>query len=377
MSQLENKKKLKFIAVLSLLLCVAWLFKNGFLDIFKSPATSLVPAAVTPVENVATEKSPPAVENKAPEKIKEPVADLVEFRLDVSFRRSGELIWKPVSETFPLFQYDAIQTHKDARAKVIFKTGSELEISQNTLIIIDPHSATNAAKTIDRAVMRSGKVQGKTKGQLWILTSAAVIKINQGKNKKEAVATVQMKEGEKIKIELKQGEGSLILPLKNNDAAEQVKEITLEKNKMITVDSPPLSDTAKEKLGEDESATNWYETAKVIKEAFVATKSKDPASAKKNETPDEAIKAPDKFFIIDQPAARVETTLSEISIQGRTNIKNSQILLNGQSYPVPENGEFTILVSLKLGLNIFVLQLTSSDGKSLFQRIIVKRVVGS
>lgn len=70
-----------------------------------------------------------------------------------------------------------------------------------------------------------------------------MIRINQGKNKKEAVATIQVNEGEKIKIELTQGEGSLLLPVKKEDAGDHVKEITLEKNKTITVDAPPISES--------------------------------------------------------------------------------------------------------------------------------------
>lgn len=327
-----------------------------------------------PVQKVESSVST-TVTSEPAVKSKQVIASLADFHPDVSYRRDSELAWNKVSEKILLYQYDAINTHKEASAKVVFNTGSELEISQNTLIIIDP-SALSKKTDVDRAVMRSGRVHGKTQGQLWILTSAAVIKIQPEKNKKEADVVVQVTEGKKTQIELKQGEGILVVPVsfqKQNEVL-QVKEVILVPNKKMSLESPQVE----ENFGVTENKTNWLDTAQVIEE-----KSARPLiAAKPAIEPSKMAPAPEvqpekekPYFLIDSPEARSETDKTDIVIEGHTNIKDSQLLVNGQSTALDKAGHFSAKVVVNPGLNIYVVQLTGADGKSLFQKIIVKGVV--
>jgi len=288
----------------------------------------------------------------------DPIASLAQLRPEVSYRRSGQLIWSEASSQQSLFQYDAIHTHQDADAKIVFTTGSELEIQQNTFIIIDPKSIKQN-KEVDRAVMRSGQVHGKTKGQLWIMTSAAVIKLRGGKKNKEAAAIIKVTEGQKMQIQMQEGEASLLVPtskqslMNASEQAPQIKEISLKSHQTISIAAPQLA----ESFGTDQENINWLEGSKVIQEA--------PQKI------EESVVQP-PYLTIDQPAARSETAQPEIEIVGKTNVPGAQLIISGKSYAVDSLGRFQARISVKTGLNLFVIQVIGSDGKSLFQKIIVK-----
>ena len=69
MSQQENKKKLKFILSLSLILSLAWLYKNGYFAASHLPAR---PSESGAVKNNETAKLDSVVDIKKIEKIKSP-----------------------------------------------------------------------------------------------------------------------------------------------------------------------------------------------------------------------------------------------------------------------------------------------------------------
>lgn len=190
------------------------------------------------------------------------------FIPNVVCRRSQQLEWNEVVPGLPLYAYDAVQTHSGATAKLELINQSEIEMESESLVILDPSALSNAAHR-DRAVVRSGVVQGTTRNELWILTSAALVKMKAKKGGR-ARGVVAVAEGKKLNIELKEGTA---IVLQKKPGAPSYEVADLAPDKPMILDAP----VGKETIGS--GTADWAPELASIEpgEALPPVKSPSPA----------------------------------------------------------------------------------------------------
>lgn len=196
---------------------------------------------------------------------KSQIATVKEFTSPVRFRRSEELVWSEVKGEIPLYQYDAIQTHSKASARLALKNRSEIELGPDSLVILDP-SALDLGAGRDRAVLRGGTIKGSTKNELWILTSAALIQMKPKSKNKLAKAVVSIQMGKKLQIQLKEGTGKVFhrqsegMVVEGEGGSKNVRNLTgyrqmnLRPGVPVELPAPVLP----ESLGQDGTETALY-----------------------------------------------------------------------------------------------------------------------
>ena len=114
-----------------------------------------------------------------------------------------------------LFPFDAIRTYGGACARIELGNGSQLYAAEQ-LIVLNPDLLEGTHRR-QRAIVRAGQVSGETNGEMWILTSAAILKLIAKKNGENAKVTLTVNEGKDVKIELHNGEGEFLRVKKEND----------------------------------------------------------------------------------------------------------------------------------------------------------------
>jgi TonB family protein len=176
-----------------------------------------------------------------------------EFNPPVTFRRSQELVWSDASKGVPLFAFDAVQTQKNAQARITLFHQSELELGAESLVILDP-SALGLGSQGDHTVLREGELKGETERELWILTSAALIQMSPKVKGHVARAVVSLHEGQKLNVQLTEGTGRVFRHKASNkpsDLSPNYEEIVLEPGHPIVLDAPVPSKSFGEKT------TDW------------------------------------------------------------------------------------------------------------------------
>jgi TonB family protein len=162
----------------------------------------------------------------------------------VTFRRSQELVWTDATKGLPLFAFDAVQTQKKAKADITLYHQSEIALGPESLIIIDPSSFGRPAH--DSTVLRGGDFKGETQGELWILTSAALIQMKAKGKGRPARAVVSVHEGQKLNVQLTEGTGRVF---RHTSQSAKYEEIVLEPGRPVVLDAP----VATQPLGEKKS----------------------------------------------------------------------------------------------------------------------------
>src|SRR3972149_3025972 len=66
---------------------------------------------------------------------------------------------------------------------------------------------------------------------------------------------------------------------------------------------------------------------------------------------------------ITEPKEGVETESEEVTIKGKTDNKNDEVLINGQSAEVSNDGSFQAKVSLTEGDNMILIETITKSGK--------------
>ncbi len=320
-----------------------------------SPSPSPALAPTKPIE--VTTSNPPSTAEVAPTVI----ANLAKFKNLVSFRRAQDLAWNDVKGLVPFYRQDAIHTLADSEALISYASGSEISMKENTYLIIDEPSKNDGGPRIDRAVMRDGKLEGETSGEMWILTSAALVKLKAKEKIHTAKIKIQIKEKATLDLQLKSGDGEVLIAQADkgqaSKAPQEARSIHLKENKSVSIS---LKETTSETFGYKTESTDWLETVKVIKEALQNSPQPPPKEEVKKET------AP--FLQIESPANKAHTNEASIIFSGNAGPTGAQLKINGKSCSINATSHFSCEASLDLGLNLFVLQLTSPEGKTIFQK---------
>lgn len=340
----------------------------------KSPPPVVAPTATPTALSTAT-PSPTATATVMPPAL----ANLVTYKKQVSYRRAQELGWNDIQAELPFYRQDAVHTLSESQALIRYVSGSEVAMKENTYLIIDEASKDNP--TVDRAVMRAGKVEGETSGEMWILTSSALIKVRAAKKNQKAKVKIQIQEKKSLDVELKSGSGEVIVAQADKGhetkAADTARAVELKPNKNVSI---PLKQNASENFGYKTESTDWLETVKVIKEAIKTTPTPTVTPTVAQETPAPSpsvtptpVVEGEPGLNIESPAYKARVTEETVKLTGTAHPAGSTVTFNGSSCPVDQNLRFTCEVPLQMGWNFFIVQMTTPNGKSIFKKWILTR----
>jgi hypothetical protein len=296
-----------------------------------------------------TPKSVPAAPSPSPEAASLPaekkLARVSRFRPEVVARRHRELPWNAVAEGFSLFAYDAIQTRQAASASLDLVNGSKLDLSENALVILTP-------SLVDRAVVRRGNLTAETTGELWILTSAALLRLAPEKPGRKARAQVVLKEGSHLRVELAEGKGVL--------ERDKQPPIAVVAGNSSTVPAPEAEET----FGYG-SPASWESALSPVDQAHTtATQAAARAIA--------AI-APKGELTISYPEDYAQLDSDFVVLKGKVSGGKPTVLVNGKSARVEKSGTFELKVALHPGRNPLSVQEIQTDGTASFRFLTILR----
>lgn len=275
------------------------------------------------------------------------VAELASFIKRVTFRRRQSLTWDEAARLLPLFSLDAVRTHAAATAEIEFKNGSDIHMREHSLVIINL-----SARGPDRALVRTGRLDAKTKRQLWLLTSAALLTIKPKSSGAQAKATLELEEGKKLSLTLKEGWGAWFPSRTLGTVAVKDGKI-LNTGKTVSLAAP----AATERFGFDKEVA--WPTEPELEEASRELTSISPAVK------------PD--FQILSPADSSEVITKWVDVRGTVTTKDASLFVNGKQVKVNARMEFSTRVTLSLGVNPILVQLNPRQGAPISKRWMVTR----
>jgi len=327
-------------------------------------ATACTPKDESDEEDVPTVESPVANGTAEPD-YGEKIGFIERLVSRVTVRRKRELVWQEAPKDYPLFAFDAVHTDEQATARLSLNNGSQLDMMPSTLVILNP-SAFNSAEKKDRAIVRDGHLTGRTRGELWILTSAALLKLKPKSKTGMAQASITLAEGKKIQITLNDGQGELIRT-KEVRGKSVTERIALKANRLLSLPAPKLA----ENFGQEPAGREWQTGPAVVDTP--GEKTKPP---KRMPTPSRPVASMEKKPItltIHSPRGYSEVEAESVQVKGRLSGVPKWIRVNGESLQLDGKNEFSIKVPLKLGANPILVEFAAVDDEPAVQRLIVRR----
>lgn len=271
---------------------------------------------------------------------------------EVRYRRSAELEWNPGILSLELFSFDAVVTDRASSARIALEAGSEINMEEETLVILNP-AGSEVTRHGDRAVVRKGNLEGLTSSELWLITSAASLRLRPKGSARLARARVQVNEGKKVRVELTAGEGEAQFP----DARPAVK---LTEN--IPVDfAAPLPPVQFGFVPDVKLTGSRPSVAPIPKPPAPPAKTarrKVEGRRKPAATVPESPKLPPTGLEILSPANHAQVEVDEILLRGRVGSADAELVVNGRPTPVDKNGNFSVTIPLVFGGNQILLQVS-------------------
>lgn len=273
------------------------------------------------------------------------LAKLDSIQNRVEFRQRNESIWKPSVLGMSFERFDALQTQSQSAAKVMYQSGSKLDVRGNTLLIFD-HDPGKKKKKEDRVIVKSGELTGTTKTELWVFTNAGLVQIKPEAKNRVAKAQVTVindsksdKQGDQ-KIKVKVDAGTAEVLFKRKDTFEKV-------------------------LVAPQSDVEITSSAKLIdsNNTVVAAQLEEVSAASAN--PVKTVKAE---LSVDQPADGTVTTDTEVEVKGRLSAVGGKLLINGELTELKDDLSFAKKIKLQPGSNLIVFQVVRSDASVQFMR---------
>lgn len=259
----------------------------------------------------------------------------------VDFKSKSESIWQAVTVDMNFFKYDSLQTHQQSTALVRYQSRSEIEVKEKSLLVFDEDPGSKKRK-IDRVILKTGDLLGKTSTELWILTDAGLVQISAGKLKL-AKAQVQIK-NEKFKVKVDQGTALITVKTQNNE----IQKISVSQNNSIDLN---IKDQIQSLVSNGETTTNF--------ENIISLAAK--------------IEQPTEQTVTLENVNETEITKnSAYQLNGRLSAVGAKLLINGELVPTNPDLSFSKFINLTKGSNLIVLQLIRSDSTTQFIR---KKVV--
>lgn len=340
------------------------------------------PVAAAPSLSLLPTKSSPGGSEPLPLSVLLPesscLAHLQSLRSRVTFRRSTEPVWREAFVDLSLHEWDAIQTHEHASAELSLDRGAFLNLSENTLLVVTP-SISGKVEDADRAVLRKGFVRGKTAGEMWVLTSAALFHMRPSSRAEEAEVLLSVTEGEQLRVRMERGEGTLYVV----GEKKEPRRMRLNLREDVTLSAPLVSP----KFGFDSLITLWPEIGSTDATPISApplpkvAKTRSPAGiSHKGVATQVARAAVDASAELNRPSLFVsfppnysEVNSESIELRGHTSSAHARVLVNGRPASIKPNREFASRISLSVGANRISIQSILPGGDTSFKEWIVLR----
>lgn len=298
---------------------------------------------------------PPVVVVEPPKETKPTLAELKAFVSRVTYRREKEMNWQEAVLNIPFYRFDSVNTHEKSTAQIGFTNGSTVDMTENSLLIINPGAEVT---NWDRLLLRKGNLSAKTQKELWILTTAALVRMKPAREKTIARTKIAIEEGKKLQVVLEEGEGTMF-ETKSPGNLEDAKPSRLVVNKPVIMAAPVVANdfgTAEE--------VSWPTPEKV--DETERTIASVPPPAKPNLTP------PD--FTITSPSDYSEVSTSSVTLKGKVRGQGvTSLLVNGKTITLGPKQDFAAAVSLNKGANAILIQLNRTEGTPVFRRWTVIR----
>ena len=286
------------------------------------------------------------------------LAELKSLQAHVTVRREKEMSWQDALLNLPLFRFDAIRTDVKATATVGFVNGSIVNMTEDSLLIINPGTEITSW---DRLLLRKGNLSAQTQKELWILTAAALVRMKPKAWAGRAKMKLAVEEGKKMKVELEEGDG-LLLQTTDPGKLENAKPVKLVERKPVVIAAPAVGND----FGLNNDAVSWPTTEKVEEKARTIASLPPPSTTKP------VIPPPD--FVITSPADYSEVQSASVTLKGRVKGQGAtSLLVNGKSVALEAKQNFSISVPLNLGANAILIQLNRNEGTPVFRRWTVIR----
>lgn len=311
-----------------------------------SATTTTATEATTAVISATVEVTSEAAAVVAPKAAiieKDWLAKLLKQTNQVEYRQRNQNIWNQAEGELSFMKYDALQTKNSAMAEVVYRSGSTLDVRENTLIIFDEDPGKKK-KAEDRVIIKSGQLTGRTKTELWIFTDAGLVQIKAKKGQvivaKTAEAKVVVKNDRTVNIKVKAGTAEVIYKKDN-----EYTRLAVAENSDVSI-KPSTELTSGVQVNADK--VNELVTAQTNVAAVGQAE-----------------------LAIDFPADNALVQDSEIEVRGRLTGAGAKLLINGQLAEVSDASTFSKKINLQPGTNLIVFQLVRSDASVKF----VKRSV--
>lgn len=267
------------------------------------------------------------------------LAKLDSMQNRVEFRQRNESIWKPTEIGMIFARFDALQTQNQASAKVVYQSGSNLDVKDNTLLIFD-HDPGKKKKSEDRVIVKNGELIGSTKTELWVFTNAGLVQIKPEAKTKIAKAKVSIQSDEKIQVKVDTGTADVVFKPKDNAPFEKIH--VAPKSDVEITSAVKLVDT-----------TNSVSAVKLEEIAVAAEK---------------VVKLTKAELIVEYPVDGAISSEAELTAKGRLTAAGGKLLINGEFVELREDFSFSKKITLQPGSNLIVFQVVRSDASVQFMR---------
>ena len=274
------------------------------------------------------------------------LAQLKKRNREVDYRLHNESVWKKANTGHTFDRFDALQTQNSSQAQILYKSGSQLDVGENTLLVFDhdPGLSNNKKTTKeDRVIVKNGELSGITKTELWIFTNSGLIQIKAPKDKKNiAQAQISIRDGKKLNVKLNTGTADIIVPKNNSFIKLKMSPNSdiqfASQNPLFSKDSVP--DESKLK-GLSQASTQINATSKTD-------------------------------LIIDSPKDGINTNSKNFEVHGHLTELGGKLIINGELINVADDLTFIKNITLSEGANLIVFQLIRTDGSVEFFRRSIK-----
>lgn len=308
-----------------------------------APAAVTSPATVATTNQAETTNEKKIIKEKSEREEKKEnesinwLARLDAIKNRVESRQRNESIWKPSVLGMAFERFDALQTQSQSSAKIVYQSGSKLDVGDNTLLIFD-HDPGKKKRKEDRVIVKNGELTGSTKTELWVFTNAGLVQIKAEASTRIAKAKISVQGDQKIKVKVDTGTAEVLF--KGKEAYEKLHVAA--KSDVEVVSSVKLVDSNNQVAAErlEEMSTAAEKPVKIVKAELS----------------------------VDQPVDGSVTTEPEIEAKGRLSAAGGKLLINGELTELREDFSFAKKIKLQPGSNLIVFQVVRSDGTVQFMR---------
>ncbi len=293
------------------------------------------------------EFSQPKLEPSKPEKVG--LAHLENALPMVSHKRNDGQTWEESIPGVSYFEFDAVQTHASAAARIAFDAGTKMDLAENTHVIITAPPQP-IESTEQRAIVKNGSLKGRTNTGLWLINSGTLFRLKPKSKDEEASVQYSLRDKHSLTITLESGKGSVFRKKEGPAGAAAPSSGNLQLASFeLEVGKPSQFEVV-----EEPESLEWKVT--------------DLEKAE----PEKAAE-PRFDFSVDLPPDNSIVNKPNLIVKGKVTQKGGRLLVNGKEVKQTESLSFESVVVLNKGANRIIIQLVQPNGKSLYRQWVFVR----